>query len=383
MSIGVRMTYSAKSSHLIHNLERSYAKMVNHQLQLSTGKKIHRPSDDPINVTNSLRIRTKESQNEQFMRNIEDGRAKLMTNDTTVLATVNHLQRGRELAVQGRSDTLSSQERSHLAHEVVQLLNSVLQNANTRFKGEYIFNGTQTKTPPYDLRQIIEDEVVLDPANIGSPVALGQNLVPPTSRIIPLSLRVTDSTGAITYTAGVDYDIDHITGEFTALAGGALDIGSPTDVLISYNSIQNSMYTSDEQIVRQISEDTKMAVNLSASRVFENRATGEDIFRTLITLAEGLIENDSNQIGTAIDLVDRSRGRLLEAAAENGAKINVFDEAVLDIRKQNLDIATLKSEFEDIDFAKVISEFHMQQNLFQASMTAAGNIIQPFLGNYL
>ena len=77
------------------------------------------------------------------------------------------------------------------------------------------------------------------------------------------------------------------------------------------------------------------------------------------------------------------RNSIMKDTAKNGAKINILEEQESDLLNQNIAIADLLGEYEDIDYAKTISDFTMQQNLFQSSMQAAGKIITPFIGNYM
>ena len=377
MASGVRMTFGGKSAHLMYNLEKSYAKMTKYQEQLSTGKKIQRPSDDPINTTNILKFKMKESMNKQYKRNIADGKAYLYNYDTVLQSSVNSLQRGRELAIQARNDTLSANERNQIASEVVQLSRSLMHKANTLYKGDYIFSGTQTDKPPYELRN--EPGETINVTATGTPIQMGSTYSPITHNVIPTTLEVTDGS-ATTYKEGTDYEVDYVSGEITILAGGSIGVG--TNIEVSYESISKSTYTNKEAIYRQISEGNKLKINLNSSEVFETK-DGNDIFETFVKFAEGLIENNTDAIETSITEIDDMRNSIMKDTAKNGAKINILEEQESDLLNQNIAIADLLGEYEDIDYAKTISDFTMQQNLFQSSMQAAGKIITPFIGNYM
>ncbi len=382
MSLGVRITYKGKSNHILFNLQRSYAKMLADQMKLSDGKKIHRPSDSPIDVTNALKIRTKKSQIEQFKRNIEDGKAFMMNYDTVLQSTVNSLQRARELAIQGRNDTYDATTRRYLGQEVAQIIRGIVQFANTTYKGNYIFNGTMTDEPPYILRSEQED-MTITASDVGTPLQIGASLEPPTENIIPTSVKVTNSTGSVIYQEGVDYKIDYKNGTITILSGGAIASSTPTDITIFYENINKNPKSSRDHIYRQIGENEIIPINLTTHEVFENTAHGTDIFDSLITLAEGLVENNVNDIETSIDKIDIIQQQVVSASAKNGARINRIENALFDIKKENQYVTDLMSQFEDIDFAEVISDFHLQENLFNASLQVASKILQPFLGDYL
>ena len=374
---GVRMTFGGKSAHLMYNLENSYQKMMTLQEQLSTGTKLQRPSDSPIDTTNVLKIQTKESMNEQFKRNIADGKAYLYNYDTVLQSSTTSLQRARELAIQGRSDTLSDEERDYIAEETVQITQSLIFKANTLYKGDYVFNGTQTDKAPYILKK--EDGEALTAGLPGVAIQMGDNDVPVTHNVIPTTLTVTDG-GTTTYTEGTDYEVDYVNGEITPLAGGALNNGDPFTV--EYQSIDKSLYSNDEDINRLISEGNELTINIHASDVFETDE-GNDIFETMIRFTEGLVENDTTAIENGITEIDEIMACIMTDTAENGAKINTLETQETDIYAQDIEIGNLLGEYLDIDYSKTISDFTMQSNLFESSMQAAGKIITPFLGSYV
>jgi len=377
MASGVRITFGGKSATLMYNLEKSYSKMMNYQEQLSTGKKLLRPSDNPINTINVLKVKTKEAMNNQFKRNLTDGKAYLYAYDDILQSSVNNLQRSRELAIQARSETLSGEQRGDIAKEIVQISRSLMHKANTLYKGDYIFSGTQTDKPPYELRN--ESGETLNVTAVGVPIQMGASYSPTTHNVIPTTLEVTD--GATTkYKEGVDYTVDYVSGEITVLGTGSIGVGSNIDV--SYESFAKSKFTNKEAIDRQISEGQKMKINMNSSDVFEDD-NGNDILDTFVKFAEGLVKNDNSMIENSITDIDNMRGSILKDTATNGARINVIEDQEANLNKQDVGIASQLSEYEDIDYAKTISDFTMQQNLFQSSMQAAGKIITPFIGSYI
>ena len=64
----MRVTNNMLSSQLILNLNRNAQQMNTTQTQLATGRKINKPSDDPVGITYSLRYRAELSSNEQYQK---------------------------------------------------------------------------------------------------------------------------------------------------------------------------------------------------------------------------------------------------------------------------------------------------------------------------
>ena len=68
----MRVTNRTLLNNYLANLNRNLRRMSKYQDQLSSGKEIRRPSDDPIGATRSMALHTSLNQNKQYLRNIED-----------------------------------------------------------------------------------------------------------------------------------------------------------------------------------------------------------------------------------------------------------------------------------------------------------------------
>jgi len=139
------------------NLSKRYGEMFNLQEQLATGKRLRKPSDDPIDVSNTLKLRTKQTQLKQYKRNIEDGLAIMGVASSAMNSMNEILHRMRELAVQAANDTNTTADRQYIQQEVDQLSRQMLSVVNTQFKGDYLFNGTQSKVPPYEIKASVAE----------------------------------------------------------------------------------------------------------------------------------------------------------------------------------------------------------------------------------
>lgn len=127
-------------------LERQ-ADIAKTELQLATGKRIIKPSDDASSAVRILDLKESESRLAQFQRNADLAESNLTQEETALDSLSNLLQRVRELAVRANSDTMSLDDRQASAEEVTEHLESYLQLANTKApNGEYIFSGFKSQT---------------------------------------------------------------------------------------------------------------------------------------------------------------------------------------------------------------------------------------------
>ena len=115
------------------------------ELQLSSGKRILKPSDDAAASVKVLDLKETQEKIKQYQRNADALEGKLAQEETALTSIQNTLQRVRELAVQGNSDSLNTSNRQAIAEEIRQHLENFMQLANTRdSNGEYIFSGFST-----------------------------------------------------------------------------------------------------------------------------------------------------------------------------------------------------------------------------------------------
>ncbi len=146
----MRITQGMLSNDSLKNLNNNLRSIQSLNEQLSTGKKINKPSDDPVGISFSLRYKEDLAQNEQFQRNSDYAKSKIIQTEDAISSVDDVLQRARELAVQGANDTNSKESRKTIAAEIHQMYEQLIDVGNSQFNGEYIFNGQLTNLKPYD-----------------------------------------------------------------------------------------------------------------------------------------------------------------------------------------------------------------------------------------
>ncbi|MEK5490496.1 flagellar hook-associated protein FlgL [Paenibacillus sp. FSL R7-0297] len=146
----LRVTSNMMSSQLLLNLNRNARTMNDTQLQLASGRKINKPSDDPVGITYSLRYRAELSSNEQYTKNVDSALSWLDYNDTVLGQAGDVVQRLRELTVKASTGSNPQSALDSINEEVAQLKEQLVDIANSKLNGKYIFNGEQYNVKPYD-----------------------------------------------------------------------------------------------------------------------------------------------------------------------------------------------------------------------------------------
>ncbi|MDI6869871.1 MAG: flagellar hook-associated protein FlgL [Bacillota bacterium] len=150
----MRITNQMMVSRFLRNLNANLELLADSNEKLSTGKRIQRPSDDPIAVARSLHLRTSINETQQFIRNVASATSWMEAADSALSDATAVLHRAKEIAVAGANGTLVDGSLAALADEVDKLIEHLVQVANSDHAGRYIFGGFQTTAPPFTANRI-------------------------------------------------------------------------------------------------------------------------------------------------------------------------------------------------------------------------------------
>jgi flagellar hook-associated protein 3 FlgL len=131
-------------------LQANLSRLQQTQEQLSSGRRINRVSDSPVDAAAAMRLRAEQAANEQVGRNIDDGLSTLGAADTAFTSMSPMLVRVRQLVVAGLNATNGPGERAAMATEIDQVKAGLIGLANTQYLGRPIFAGTQDVPAAYD-----------------------------------------------------------------------------------------------------------------------------------------------------------------------------------------------------------------------------------------
>jgi len=138
------------ANNVLKNLSSNLTRLEKLQNQLSSGKKIIKPSDDPVSTSRLIELKSTLNANKQYSRNIDFLKTELNVADKALQDISSTLTRVKELAVRGANETLSEENRNAIAEEVDQLIDHLIQIGNTNVSGRYIFGGYKTSEAPLE-----------------------------------------------------------------------------------------------------------------------------------------------------------------------------------------------------------------------------------------
>jgi flagellin-like hook-associated protein FlgL len=134
----------------INRLQDLSAQLNKTDEQIATGKRVNRPSDDPVAAARILKLDQEVKRIETYERNAQLANNRLGQEESAISSSVDILQRVRELTVQAGNGSLSANDRLSISSEMKERLQQLAQMANTQdASGEYIFSGFQGGSPAY------------------------------------------------------------------------------------------------------------------------------------------------------------------------------------------------------------------------------------------
>ena len=133
------------------NVQQLKSDMLETQDQISTGKQISVPSEDPVAFSNLAMLKSRSLRISQYETNITSIKQRLALEDNTLTQVNSILTRIRELSIQGANDTISTADRKSIGLEVSKLSETLIGLANTTdADNKPLFSGAKVDKLPFE-----------------------------------------------------------------------------------------------------------------------------------------------------------------------------------------------------------------------------------------
>ncbi|MCY6483656.1 flagellar hook-associated protein FlgL [Clostridium aestuarii] len=152
----MRVTNKMLSNSFLNDMRTNLEHMKTLQEQLTSGKQIRKPSDDPFKVARTMQLHTEIDANKQYNENISDTINWLDTTDTAIGQLGDVVHRVRELLISAGNAGYSKNERRAIKDEINEKIGEFSQIMNTSFDGKYLFGGSRATTKPVDVKGGVE-----------------------------------------------------------------------------------------------------------------------------------------------------------------------------------------------------------------------------------
>ena len=372
----------------IESIQRGQGELARTQLQMSLGKRILTPADDPNGAVHALQLRQRIAAVDQFGRNASYATIRLQQEETVLQQVGDALQRARELTVQAANASQTDESRKAIAVELRQIRDALVDTANTRdANGEYLFAGYRSTSRPFagdasgqieylgdsgqrflalspDRQVAVGDSgdvfmtvprgngvfvVTPDAANTGSAWVATTEVVDPAA--------ITNVSFTINMTSATAYEILDATA--AVVATGTWSAGQAIDIAGRRIMLEGAPAAGDSFGVDPAGADSVFAMVDDLIVALES-STFDDASRARL----------NGDLGLALQNLDESQGRVLEIRTQVGARLNTIESQGLADEERMLALKTTLSQVEDLDYAEAVSRFSMQQAALEAAQQA-------------
>ena len=394
----------------INAMLEQQAKLSKTQEQVATGKRIFKPSEDPIGAARVVDLRNTLQSSEQYQKNIDSARSRLSIEETILGNSTDILQRVRELAIAANNASQTNETRNFISEEVSQLLDEILAIANTTDGGgDYMFSGSKTNFKTFVNNENGEYEYQGD--NTQRNIQIGPKRVISTSdsgNYVFRAIRDGNTTFAALESptnkgTGI-IDPGSVSGEYDdgtyAIVFDKKESIDPMEP-ITYKVIDDN----NQEIIPAGTvyvEGTNMQFNgvvVSIEGVPEPEdffvirpSENQDTFTTIKNFVEALRQPRAsasqsaklhNEINRVIIGIDSSLGRVLEVRANVGARLQALDSQQNVNTNYQLQVKGILSSVEDLDYAKAVSELNLKLTGLEASQKAFTRVQNISMFDYI
>jgi len=359
-------------SQVTAGMDQSSEKMYKLNNEISSGKRINSPSDDPLGLSTVLAYRSELSANTQYQSNISYANGWVSQMDSSLENVQDLLDNASQIAVQESSSTATADTRASAANALEQIRAEILSIANQTYNNKYVFGGTMTQNEPY---------LDVDAANLQDDVAT-MSSTPPAS----------PADGDRYIDTANDATKDHIL-QYSSATSSWVDQGAPTEGTAVTVDDQNEMYVytggkwkamyqgNDSSSSVQISAGQSAQINIPGSDIFSN--SSGNIMASLLSLEKALTNNDQSGISAQLTNISNARTVVSNALATVGGTENRLTDTNTRLTSDSTNITASVSNIEDLDYAQGITDLQNQQTIYEATLKSASMITGLSLVDYL
>lgn len=379
------------------------------QNQIATGRRYQTAADDPLGAVQVERLNRELAQREQYQKNIDLAESELRMEESSLDQAGNLLQRVRELTVQAGNPINTREDRTFIAAEMETRLDELMQLMNTQLaSGDYLFGGNVGGREPFvrdasgsiryqgdeGQRAVKIDGSISLPVNdSGKRLFVDVASARITARAHAHSGNPDGGTGAVTRPEIVDQDAvdalhpDKLVITFEPLSEDPGGLPNFTVRRASDNRVvdglENVRFEPGETVAAAGMEFTLQGSPRVGDRFLVATSDKQGVLDTIGNLVTGLKglpgtgeEDEAYQqlIDDSLTNLDNAMTNILEVRSEIGARMNVMD-SVRGLHDQVTQLSTeLKSDIEDVDFAKAISDLSHQTLILEAAQQSFARV---------
>ncbi len=431
----MRVTENSRRDQVLNNIQKTSSRLQETQMQMATGQRLNRPSDDPIGAATMQDIVTKISSSEQLILNLQEHRNWLERSELEL----NHIQemmtRVRTLALSQSGSDANEESRQMTAREIAAIRESMFDAGNAKEGKLYLFSGVKSLTEPLvknspiqpakvETKNIIQQDIrdVLDVSQFRA------NFEGHSTNDYRLRITQTGPFGQARYQLSDDEGRtwtkpevlrpviemvnpegkpdDRVKLKFSDQEGRLgkmmsdyfnIDLGNAYDFTVDGEVIFPAglefLYSPNPEVAYQGGEDKKevliangisVPLGVTASEVLLEAGEEKiDVFSLLSTLERALVENDGPTLAKRVDELQKAQNQVLKRQADIGNLMKEIELAKNKLEDQAFEKEKRLSEVRDLDLAKASIDVNTAEVNNRLALDSGSRLIQPTLSDFL
>jgi len=382
----MRVTTNTMTDTLVRYLAMQNSQLFKLQQNISSQKRINKPSDDPVGMGKILNYRNNIATVDQYLDNIEQAKSRIEFSEMTLDMVDETLDVIRAISKTEATGTTTS--RNIAADQVKDLYNQVVDLANSKFGQNFMFSGYQTDTPAYSHTVEISGGTA-DTINFG--------LSADSSNV---TLKIQDNNGNVLRTLapadiGPGSDgINNVVWDGRDDGGNLLADGLYIFTVEAFNASNDpvadyAVYNGDDGSVTYIlGEGTRLSLDADGRNIFspenpDGTPAGINIFEVLADLIYALENDDTSAIADQTKLLDRAHTQISEIRAANSPRMYQLETTEEFWSNYKPKLQELLAKTEEVDLNEAVMQLKNIELAYQTTLATAARIIQPSLLNFL
>ena len=364
-----RVTSSSVNSTLIGYIQNNYSDYAKLTEQLSTGKKINSILDDTLQSVNIVNSNRQIAKIDIWTANIGSLTNEIKQSSETIEFVLEKGQRAKDLATTAANGTSSKDNLISTLTELDQIIESIVDTANTNYNGNYIYSGTNTKTPPYSIQYGIDadgnptDEIIGIKYN-GTPIDSDWQRQLEISDGVFQTVNVTGTKAFGECDVEPVFEADGVTPVLDADGNPTYTVNSNSGIMGDLIDFRNAL----SDTIKKLEEQENLPETATQA---EKDAIGAEIKACY------------DSINGLLDGFDESITQMTTVNSEFGTITNKLEMSSESLSGSKLNLEEYISGIQDLDITEAISQWYTSQTAYQASMQAATSIMSMSLLNYM
>ena len=432
----MRVTEVTKRDHVVDNMQKSSGKLQDIQIQMASGRRLNKTSDDPIGAARSQDIVTTISSQKQLLQNIDDNIAWLQRSELEIGHINEVLGQIRTLAISQAGSDSNEESRQMVAREFSIARKILFDSGNAREGKLYLFSGIKSLSPALkkngifqpakvevggvvqkDIRELLDVKQfrsqfegfssnnyrirvtkggVWGQARVkisddgGRTWSKEQTLRPLTHVFNPdgklndqVLLKFSDEEGRLGNVLPKQFDFNsEKSAEFDL---DALGIIFPEGIEFVYQPNPEVTYNgSIHKKEALISNGLSIPVNVTAQELlFGEGEEGVDTFSLLVVMERALLENDGIAIAERLGELDLAQNQVLKQQADVGNIVRELYSTKSQLGNQQFEKERQLSDIQDLDIAEATVDLKVAEANNKLSLNTGARLIQPSLSDFL